>query len=356
MRKQKWSKEEQLKARARAGELHAGRTHASPAHALLAELRFVRTWIAPDQLADEVALTETCWIEYAYLSALRRTELFTQKYEELFRRFHVKYVDYLSVNDITPIQAEFALNTESEMTALWRARQHADAIGVPYETFIGQAMESMLIAEGHKKIPRPNQLYSDKPVDHVLRYWSQWRETRVPSMFDDSWDGRFFADQFRGDPVQLRAMAIIEEHVMSVPPERRGTRVANFVIHRPVMPEAEARQRFGDSAVDEALASAGPTPPRRSSVDSALYRPGCLGLVFRDESINCAGCRIAGLCTEFVRRLDREFKEICGDTSPKTARKRSKAAERKRNQRSRERAASAGVGKGGELVPELWHD
>jgi hypothetical protein len=92
--------------------------------------------------------------------------------------------------DITEAQFKQALPANGPMIfathpvtalALWKARQLADRLGVPYDFFTRHAVELPLQGRS-RHIFQPNQLYSSKFADdihkHVLHEWHKTTEVR----------------------------------------------------------------------------------------------------------------------------------------------------------------------------------
>lgn len=303
----------------------------SPAARLIGVTGFVRAQLPGYLLMKEPALCDTCWVEYAYMTPLKRTQMFTHDFVSVFRRKWAQYFDYRTGSEKCPAEEEFALNTPSEMTALWTARQHADAIGIPYMTYLLQVFEHAAQVEGHSRLLRPNQLYSDPQVAHVVAYWGTHRQ--VASLDVEEWDERFMAANYTGDLAQRRLQDLIQERV------KCELGVASYMIYRPIVPEAVARGRFGDELVDRAISMAGPVPAF-SWAACRPYVPSCLGLAVNVES--CKSCAFATLCATVGERTERQMEVVYGSSDPLADQRRTKNRERKQRQRMRERSRHTG--------------
>ena len=137
--RRKWSQPSKREMEGRLCRLQRARASMRPSEGVLAELRLARECVGLAVMEEERALATSCWIEYGYLRAYQRTELFTQAYESEFRRFYSKYLDQSTAGELLPINPDLAGNTQSEITQLWKGRQHADAIGMPYTMFISES-------------------------------------------------------------------------------------------------------------------------------------------------------------------------------------------------------------------------
>jgi hypothetical protein len=331
MRQPKHSHAAKAERQARFQQLSQAIAAPTPANRLVGVSAFVRAHIQSGLLAEEPALAETCWIEYAYMTPLDRTELFTRAYVEVFRMKWEQYVDYATASEKCPAEEEFSLNTREEMTALWKARQTADAIGAPYLTYLLQVFEHAATIEGHTKLLRPNQLYSDPQVKHLITYWDERHASA--SLAGADWDDRFRAENYTGDAAQTRFHDLIQDRV------KDEIGLANYVIRQPAMPEAVARQRFGDAMVDDAIRWFGSGVPALpvASIRVAYMRP-CLGLAYT-KTPACTDCALAELCGAVTCKTDAHLQIEYGSSEPLADRKRKGDRDRQQRHRMRKRNA-----------------
>lgn len=302
---------------------------------LLTQNAFLRETIDPEWLQEEKEILLTRWIEYRYMDPLECTQLFTELYEDAVREFYGKYFDYSYRNQLRPIQRTYARNNAREMSQLWRARQEADRIGAPYGFFIRTAMESMLIGEGHKNIPRPNQLYSDRPLRFVGNKWFELESVEV--LFRDNWDERFFANSYCGDPVQEAALALLVNRVNGSPHPERALR--NYLQAPYAISEHQARLRLGDSIVEKALE--GIASPAIAAPTTALRRfaPACLGLSLNEGHSACKSCFAVSACRQATAAVDKDLIARFGSVDPRATKLRADNRERQRRCREKKSAA-----------------
>lgn len=318
----------------RASVLRAGLNEASAGARLIAGSVFLREFIDSDLLAQERDLQSTRWIEYRYMNPLQCTQLFTELYDEMARHFHGKYFDTMKVNDIQPIKKNYASNGRREISQIWRARQEADRIGVPYRIFIRESMESMLTAEGHKKIPRPNQLYSVSPLKYVV---SKWKDLYgIEQLFRDEWDPKFFAEKYQGDPVQQAALQMLIERVQSSRHPEIGLR--HFLVTAGAISEQEARRRLGDHLVDQALVGNEVLVSDSPLIAPRQHVPACFGLSLDQSHTACSVCPVALSCIKVTGMIDEKLTERFGHVDVRDANRR--AENRRRQQKCRARKRS----------------
>lgn len=339
--RRKWSSPHLLDSHARARELRAGRSQPGRWSGLIAELSFAREYLSEETLRDEPGLAQSTWLAYGYMSAVERTELFAREYEAVFRRLHGQYKDHNEAQSMQPVHPELVRNARAEMTSLWKARQCADALGVPYPFFLRVSMEKA-IGRLYVKVPRPNQLCMPWQISAVEAAWE--REREIVQLFADDWDPRFFAPSGRRDPARAAAVDALVERVMSKPPGNRALTLANFLFRRLAITEVEARAHFGDADVDEALTMPSTPTVELPAATQQAFRPHCLGMLSAASPPPCIACVVRAACEKLRAIVDTKFLKGHGTTDPLGARQREMAAERKRRQRCRDREARMQTG------------
>ncbi|AIF47316.1 hypothetical protein HY57_08540 [Dyella japonica A8] len=333
-RKRKWHSSHVESARERAKRQRLARNSGSEAAILLAELEFCREYIPHELIQDEPELDSTAWIAYRYKNAFERTQQFTSDYAAIYVSVHGQYKDFAQAQRIKPVSEDLVRNARDEMTSLWKARQAADLLGMPYSMFIRASMKAAVDQRAYNRVPRPNQLCTSWQVEAAEKVWSD--EQLIISIFADDWDPRFFAPQGRKDPARQAAIELLVARINARPPGNRAGALANYIHRRLALTEAEARDRFGDELVDEAMsARAAPTIelPREVGLP---HRPACFG--FRPEVPACTVCSVRDACEVLHARIDRTFFERVGNVDPQLVRTRQGNAERKRRQRAKQRA------------------
>ena len=66
-----------------------------------------------------------------------------------------------------------------ETLGLWKARQVADEIGMPYDLYIGAIMRFLIQGNIWQRIPRPVHLYSNKVKEFIAEEWVNMLNTSV---------------------------------------------------------------------------------------------------------------------------------------------------------------------------------
>lgn len=293
-----------------------------------------REWIAPNDLDEEPELARSAHLAYRYMNAYERTQRFYESYRTYYRaRFERRAARKPSnfPERISGLEA-------GDFTSVWRARQRADAMGVPYERFVIVFMEDA-DANGTRQLPRPNQLCSDSKLPLLIARLDEQRANGVFDPFAGDFDSRFYAVNFVGDQQQLDALAWIEEKISKAGIARKPVLLRRFMCVDQLISEAEATRRFGQELVDEAKAHRGGYTSRAPVALDAPRRsdPACFG-TRTEGNASCSQCPVAERCAGIRAKVEAGVQERFGVLDVPKERKRTAARNRKRRQRERERS------------------
>lgn len=304
----------------------------------IAELVAARETIETETFANEADVNSSAYLNYRYMSAYERTDYFAERYQ-----FWYAYHQEHSKWRIGRRHTKHALTAWSrrEVAAFWRARQHADAMGIPYDRYFTGAF-NYANEKGWSKIPAPNQLYAPEIVGGVLEYWSTIQKDRRVELLPRDCDPRFFAENYVGDKVQIEALDAIQRDVESRGIAFSAGLLSRYMREEKVISEAEARARLGDVLVDEALDERLRNAPR---TDHALQQltpsnPGCFGLYEVKPRPLCLQCPVAMACQDRVQAVEEAMVEKFGSTDPRATHERELARIRKERQRSLDRSGA----------------
>jgi hypothetical protein len=132
-----------------------------------------------DWLSFEVPLMSTKWFDYRQLTPVQATYLFADRYREAFKQNFRRYVDYARADYVKALRREDLFKCEPTIVSgIWRARQHADAMGIPYEDYLADALNRAMRV--HREfLPKPTQLYTDAIVEYVQERWEQRQRAKL---------------------------------------------------------------------------------------------------------------------------------------------------------------------------------
>ena len=142
--------------------------------------RLAATHVKEVDLHRENALYQTKWWDYRRLHHTETTWLFTEFYREAVKRAHKKHFDRIEGIERKGIGTKELFNrSQSQITALWRARQVADIYGIPYGLFCSFAMNALLDWRVWKDTPKPSMLYNRGVVEAVTQKWDAMKRSRM---------------------------------------------------------------------------------------------------------------------------------------------------------------------------------
>jgi hypothetical protein len=131
-----------------------------------------------DDLSNEQARYGSKWFDYRGIHFGAATAWFMQCFKSEYRKAVIKYSDH-TAGHRTGLGAQRLFELQpGTITGLWRARQAADDMGVPYPCYCRGAIESAVL-NGNWRLPRPEQLYSPEAKAAVADLWFQERLSRV---------------------------------------------------------------------------------------------------------------------------------------------------------------------------------
>lgn len=302
------------------------------------ELTLSRKLINATILSKEPDLDKTCWVEYGYLSPLERTELFCSTYLKLFRHFYEKYRDYHAAAKQKPVDEELLANAPSEIVSLWRARQTADEIGMPYFSYLSEVMDRAAKRIDRKQLPRPNQLYNEKQVKFAREKWG--RERQRATLFEEGWDDRFFQQNPKlSDPPRRRALQMALEKMKGASnPEYVLTSLMGY---DDALSELAVKNMFRKQPelFEKALRHRSPPRVVRAAKTFDPYLPPCLGMRQDVSATPCDGCPYSLRCVRVRAMSDQLLQAQTGNSDPIAVKEREQARERQRRKRDRDRAA-----------------
>lgn len=148
-------------------------------------------------------LYSTKWFDYRQMTPLQATAAYANAYETVYRGFFAetlnfekaKYIKFLPIAKISermelpdiknPKNAKERQNNKQRLkaretfSAFWRGRQIADALGMPYETYIDAVITKRLRNWRNRYLPRPIHLYRDIEVEYAQERWEELQASRL---------------------------------------------------------------------------------------------------------------------------------------------------------------------------------
>lgn len=219
---------------------------ADPTVAASIETAVATDLLGPDTLARDADVRPATYPQHGYLSPMAATEASAQAFE----RGLANLAANLQVK--APKRGKYhpLFATPTLFREVWRARQVVDELCIPYGFYVEHALLRWH-ERGNKRMPRPSQLTSPDIAMHVIECWAdptfRWN---YPVL--EEWDERFAAENYTGDPVQQRALELIEQRVIDAATLGHD-RAATLNELLDYITDDEAERRFGPKLLAEAI-------------------------------------------------------------------------------------------------------
>jgi len=295
-------------------------------------------YISPEILAIEAELINLKYVDYAFLSAVEATRLFQRQFIEMYQEYHGRYLDYHERENKRGMKSVSLFENPAEtITALWKGRQTADALGMEYGLYCRTAFRH-LVDRGYRHLPLPNQLYSDSVVEATQELWA-YESTTTDKMFMHTRDSRFKTENYCGEPAQDRYIQLQLDAVSARLECNRPNLLAILCFDTQTLHPDVIVEHFGLNFDDIKKLWSGNEGEFSSDIDETDFRRPCFGLphVEPESPHRCELCPTLELChserTAVSENLTRRF----GSDDLKGEHKRKMAAARKRRQRARDK-------------------
>lgn len=149
---------------------------------------FVFQNIPKGVLAVDLQLFTAKWFDYRHMTPYDATAHYIDCYGAIYRRFYKREVDrnraeHVRVDSMETLRERITAGDAKlselrrRLTSYWRGRQVADALGMPYDIYIEEAIDARLRFWKQKYLPKPGHLYDDNIIDVVQRRWEQIQDS-----------------------------------------------------------------------------------------------------------------------------------------------------------------------------------
>lgn len=202
--------------------------------------------IKRDLLLREADLMGSKWFDYRILHPWQATALFLEAYRSEHAWVMRKREDVNSHWFHKGIKAtSLCRTTPTQMTALWKARQAADSIGVPYDYYCRTLLD-WAEQRNWTHLPRVSQLYLEDHIQVVLVAWQDSLRTRLRIATEPCYH-REAGDEWH--QVEYRRFLLDQVETKT----HREFALASLIHRYEHLTEELATQRFGQAVVEKAL-------------------------------------------------------------------------------------------------------
>lgn len=155
---------------------------------------------SPKLFDGESELQQRAWFDYRYLHPVKRTYHFASDYMNSYQALYRKYINidaegiYGLSRPNDPLDNRPPPNKTAKLrtpTCLWRARQVADGLRIPYDFYTRVALNYLFEERFYKAVLSLNAnqklrlniqasaLYSEAVIEHVLSKWEEYAKARI---------------------------------------------------------------------------------------------------------------------------------------------------------------------------------
>jgi hypothetical protein len=191
----------------------------------------------------EPTLFNRRWFDYRAWPPAKATYYFADCYIAAAKRFYARTRDVTTADDIKPLDHQDVFQS-GERTAMWRARQTFDMLGVRYPWGMDFAFDRAM-KRGWHYFPRPNQLYHETLVLDMKDAWAK----HCTEIFEPVKSERFRIENFEDHPDQIAFQTWVADQARKRPQPQML--LARLFSER-LLPEEAALRMFGPELVRQA--------------------------------------------------------------------------------------------------------
>jgi hypothetical protein len=264
--------------------------------------------LSKDVLERDAGLFATKWFDYRFLTSKEATDKFIEAFPIAYRAAFRANFDVVNAPLKKGLVDAGPYNDQRELTSVWRARQFADELGLPYDLFLAWAIEGFL-RNGYKRIPRPNQLFGSKVQAHVKNHvTTQWADYCVNCRPMFSLLPVYRVEAYFGLPAQDDHYDWIVALIQARSAVSARFLLARVCFSEQILPIDRAVFEFGAPLVERARMEAEAASAPSTSANAVDTLLGCFAAPY---SLNparppCAACEFQEACSEganLVRKI-----------------------------------------------------
>lgn len=297
---------------------------------------------------EEMDLYTTKWFDYRFISPTEATDMFKSEYSKAYKIAWRTYEDrneaefksgLFEMPKFRKPSDKDTIKLKREYTSIWRARQCADALGVPYDFLIRETIDALMASGRCRTMPRPNQIagaLTDEAIrDRVRQQWTDWAAFNFSSMISRL--PQYMDHAYRGLHAQDAHRDWVLERLGDGHPRNVGR--ACYIFQ--TLPEDRAVARFGEERIAQARDEVkGETPAATAELEPGQLAPSCFAVPFAFEKNNgiCLACPFRRLCETMESFARATLRNARGSEDPRKAKEREQATIRQRQCRARKAA------------------
>lgn len=127
------------------------------------------------------------WFDYRRMTSLQATIQYVNAYSKICPEIYArdldferaKHIKFLTWDSLQEGLNENCSKAKRKLSGLWRGRQVADALGMPYEIYIERAFTFRMRHWSRAYLPQPEHLYHEFDVEKIQEYWEELQAGRL---------------------------------------------------------------------------------------------------------------------------------------------------------------------------------
>lgn len=124
-----------------------------------------------------------CWFDYRFLHPFDATMVYVAAFNTVYREFYRSNRDYRAAEHLRIVEPDDMINNvehyRKAIIGCWRGRMLADQFGMPYDSYIRDAMDIRLSYWKQRYLPQPMLLYGPMIVEKMEERWIRRQKTRM---------------------------------------------------------------------------------------------------------------------------------------------------------------------------------
>lgn len=212
------------------------------------EIAFTR--IDKKWLKLELNLFSSKWFDYRFMHPVHATYRYAADYDRAFRQMYAANFDRRASEFYRIFKTDdiFAARTPW-LTGLWKGRQVADALGMPYPIYLSMAFDRVTRYWKQAFPPQPGHVNPQNEGD-VAELAEKWTAHQAANLIHGT-HPLFHNDNYTGAPAQNAHHEWLFEQMMLR--ENPAPILAQLVYSKGLLPSQKVRSRLGDEMSEQIL-------------------------------------------------------------------------------------------------------
>jgi hypothetical protein len=178
--------------------------------------------------AFDKELFGTKWWDYRFDSPFEATLRYVQDFSVQARALYARDIDKARAQHIYVVSPRAIVDrlmqndrkAKEAFSGFWRGRQVADALGMPYATFIYEAVSQRMRRWQRAYLPNSSQIYQDANIEVVAARWDELQRSRIHYAEHHA----YLAQNYQNTPIQTAYYDALFDRA-----ERTGDRIMTLV-------------------------------------------------------------------------------------------------------------------------------